>query len=76
VGQAAGVAEEANVKGRGHIVGDMSTYGHQADRNAELAAERWGEDKQVEALGEGLAAIAYALLEVASAIRDHTASQE
>ncbi|MCZ1001077.1 hypothetical protein O1M63_28395 [Streptomyces mirabilis] len=54
----------------------MSTYGHQADRNAELAAGRWGEDKQVEALGEGLAAIAYALLEVASAIRDHTASQE
>jgi hypothetical protein len=41
-----------------------------------LAAGRWGEDKQVEATGEGLAAIAYALLEVASAIRDHTAAQE
>ncbi|MFF3451222.1 hypothetical protein ACFYXJ_29215 [Streptomyces sp. NPDC002667] len=54
----------------------MSTYGYQADRNAELAAARWGEDKQVEALGEGLSAIAFALLEVASAIRDHTASQE
>ncbi|MEU9788086.1 hypothetical protein AB0H92_45250 [Streptomyces phaeochromogenes] len=53
----------------------MSTFGHQADRNAEQAAARWGEDK-TEAIGGGLAAIAYALLEVAQAIRDHTASQE
>ncbi|WP_405541313.1 hypothetical protein [Streptomyces phaeochromogenes] len=51
----------------------MSTFGHQADRNAEQAAAR--EDK-TEAIGVGLAAIAYALLEVAQASRDHTASQE
>ncbi|MCX4462400.1 hypothetical protein OOK58_59010 [Streptomyces sp. NBC_01728] len=50
----------------------MSTYGYQADRNAEQAAARWGEDKQTEALGEGLAAIAYALLDLAAAVRENT----
>ncbi|MFJ4569749.1 hypothetical protein ACIP4U_40210 [Streptomyces caelestis] len=54
----------------------MSTYGHQANRNAELAAARWREDKQTGAISEGLAAVVYALLEVARAIRDHTESQE
>lgn len=43
-------------------------YGHEANRTAEQAAARW-DDKQTEAIGEGLAAIAYALLDVAHAIR-------
>ncbi|MEU3491164.1 hypothetical protein [Streptomyces massasporeus] len=55
---------------------DISTYGYQANRAAEQAAARWGEDKQVEAIGEGLAAIAYALLEVAQAIRDDTETRQ
>jgi hypothetical protein len=76
MGQGAVIVEEAGGEGRCRPVADMSTYGQQADRCAELATGRWGEDKQAEASGEGLAAIAYALLEVASAIRDHTASQE
>ncbi|MEU5927108.1 hypothetical protein ABZ817_26515 [Streptomyces antimycoticus] len=54
---------------------DMSMYGYQANNTAEQAAARWGEEKQTEAIGEGLAAIAYALLDVAQAIRDHTASR-
>ncbi|MFE5690654.1 hypothetical protein [Streptomyces sp. NPDC056512] len=35
-----------------------------------------GEDKQTEAIGEGLAAIAYALLDVAQAIRENTGARE
>ncbi|WP_331739507.1 hypothetical protein OG613_43855 (plasmid) [Streptomyces sp. NBC_00015] len=44
---------------------DLSAYGHRANHNAELASVRDGEAEQTEALGKGLAAIAYALLEVA-----------
>jgi hypothetical protein len=54
----------------------MSTYGYQADRNAQRASERQGEDKQTDAIGEGLAAIAYALLDVAAAIRENTESRQ
>ncbi|WP_190093509.1 hypothetical protein [Streptomyces melanogenes] len=53
-----------------------STYGYQANRNAEQAAGRWGEDKVTETLGEGLSAIAFALLDVAQAIREHTEAQK
>ncbi|MET7843652.1 hypothetical protein ABZT45_34625 [Streptomyces sp. NPDC005356] len=48
-----------------------SMYGYEANRTAEQAAARW-DDKQTEAIGEGLAAIAYALLDVAHAIRENT----
>ncbi|MFE4256055.1 hypothetical protein ACFRU3_42800 [Streptomyces sp. NPDC056910] len=51
---------------------DMGKYGARANSNAEQAAARWGEDKQAEAVGKDLAAIAYALLDVAHAIRQHT----
>lgn len=50
---------------------DVSTYGYQANRSAE-AAGRQGAEKQTDAIGEGLAAVAFALLEVALAIREHT----
>jgi hypothetical protein len=41
-------------------------------RRADAAAVREGEEKQTDAIGEGLAAVAYALLDVAHAIREHT----
>ncbi|NEA83035.1 hypothetical protein G3I30_29240 [Actinospica acidiphila] len=49
----------------------MSNWERWAERNADSAASRQGEE-QTDAIGEGLAAIAYALLEVASAIRENT----
>ncbi len=52
---------------------DTSIYGTYAEGRAEAASGRSGGDQQTDALGEGLAAIAYALLDVAAAIRDHTA---
>jgi hypothetical protein len=57
-------------------VADMSTYGHRADRTAEQASVRQGEEEQTDAIGKGLAAIAYALLDVAAAIREHTEATE
>lgn len=53
-------------------MGDTSTYGTQADSLAEGAKSWRGEEEKTAAIGEGLAAIAYALLDVAAAIRDHT----
>ncbi|MFE7015778.1 hypothetical protein ACFVAQ_35685 [Streptomyces sp. NPDC057651] len=53
-----------------------SMYGCEANRTAEQAAARWGQDKQTGAIGEGLAAIAYALLDVAQAIRENTEARE
>ncbi|MGW6357967.1 hypothetical protein ACWFR5_23065 [Streptomyces sp. NPDC055092] len=50
---------------------DMSKYGARANSNEEQAAARWGEDKQAEAIGEDLGAMAYALLDVAHAIQEH-----
>ncbi|MFV0131753.1 hypothetical protein ACLGIH_00410 [Streptomyces sp. HMX87] len=41
-----------------------------------MAAERMGAGDQTEAIGEGLSAIVYALLEVAAAIREHTAARQ
>jgi hypothetical protein len=39
---------------------------------ADAAGGRQGEEHQTDAIGEGLAAVAYALLEVAAAIREHS----
>ncbi|MDX3429482.1 hypothetical protein PV664_11090 [Streptomyces sp. ME01-18a] len=49
----------------------MSNWERWAERNADKAAARQGEE-QTDAIGEGLAAIAYALLDVAAAIRENT----
>ncbi|WP_306324128.1 MULTISPECIES: hypothetical protein [unclassified Streptomyces] len=54
---------------------EPSVYGHEASRAAEQASARWGDEKQTEAIGEGMAAIAYALLDVAHAIRENTAAR-
>ncbi|WP_327286080.1 MULTISPECIES: hypothetical protein [unclassified Streptomyces] len=48
----------------------MSYLRDQAEDLAIKAKYRDGEDEQTKAVGEGLAAIAYALLDVAQAIRD------
>ncbi|MEU6170192.1 hypothetical protein [Streptomyces tanashiensis] len=49
-----------------------SVWGDYAESKADAAAGREGEDKQTDAIGEGLAAVAYALLDVAAAIREQT----
>ncbi|MDH6436036.1 hypothetical protein M2158_004576 [Streptomyces sp. SAI-144] len=49
-----------------------SVWGDYAESRADAAAGREGEEKQTDALGEGPAAVAYALLDVAHAIREHT----
>ncbi|MGW0121742.1 hypothetical protein [Streptomyces sp. NPDC003327] len=51
---------------------DKSVYGDWAERRADAAAGRQGAESQTDALGEGLAAVAYALLDVAAAIRERT----
>ncbi|MFB7576352.1 hypothetical protein [Streptomyces sp. NPDC056165] len=50
-------------------------YGYQADSTAEGAKTWREEEEQTAAIGEGLAAIAYVLLEVAAAIRDNAAAR-
>ncbi|MEV5320330.1 hypothetical protein AB0K92_22210 [Streptomyces sp. NPDC052687] len=55
---------------------EASTHGHQADILAEGAKSWRGPDEQTAAIGEGLAAIAYALLDVAAAIRENTEARE
>lgn len=50
----------------------VAYYSEVAESRADRASERTGDDRQTDALGEGLSAIAYALLEVASAIRENT----
>ncbi|ATL88783.1 hypothetical protein SMALA_8637 (plasmid) [Streptomyces malaysiensis subsp. malaysiensis] len=47
-------------------------YAYHAERNADAASGRQGRESQTDAIGEGLAAVAYALLEVALAIREST----
>ncbi|MEU4466015.1 hypothetical protein AB0G20_20285 [Streptomyces sp. NPDC024017] len=49
-----------------------SLWGDCAESRADAAADREGAEKQTDAIGEGLAAVAYALLDVAHAIREHT----
>ncbi|MFE7214538.1 hypothetical protein ACFU93_32270 [Streptomyces sp. NPDC057611] len=53
-----------------------SVWGDYAESRADAAAGREGEDKQTDAIGEGLAAVAYALLDVAAAIREHTEARQ
>jgi hypothetical protein len=50
-------------------------YEHAAERYAEQASGRTDPDQQTDAIGEGLAAIAFALLEVAQAIREAAAQR-
>ncbi|MFD7645717.1 hypothetical protein ACFV4P_34315 [Kitasatospora sp. NPDC059795] len=54
----------------------MSITEHNALLHASNAAGFTGEDKQTDAIGEGLAAVAYALLDVAAAIREQTEAQQ
>jgi len=54
----------------------MAFYENQAQVHAERAGGRTGEDKQTDAIGEGLAAVAFAPLEVASAIREAADAQQ
>jgi hypothetical protein len=55
----------------------MSTvYENMAAETADRASRQFGEDKQTDAIGEGLAAVAYALLDVAEAIREVAQAQE
>lgn len=44
-------------------------YERYAEQNADLASGRQGEAQLTDAIGEGLAAVAYAILELASAVR-------
>ena len=74
-GEGAG-ASDGPAGGEGHAVADdMSKYGHRANRTAEYAATRDGDENRTEAIGQGLAAIAYALLDVAAAIRENTGAR-
>ncbi|MFJ2922848.1 hypothetical protein [Streptomyces sp. NPDC087307] len=54
----------------------MSVYKDYAESRADRAAEQTGGDKQTDAIGEGLSAIAYALLDVAAAIREQTEARQ
>jgi hypothetical protein len=53
-----------------------SLYENMALETADRASRQFGEDKQTDAIGEGLAAVAYALLDVAQAIREVAQAQE
>lgn len=55
---------------------DASMWGDSAQRRADAAAGREGEAKQTDAIGEGLAAVAYALLDVAAAVRENTEARQ
>ncbi|WP_103529714.1 hypothetical protein [Streptomyces sp. SM12] len=57
---------------------NLSSWGEHAKTNAEFAASRTSQnasEEQTDAIGEGLAAIAYALLDLSTAIREHTEAQ-
>lgn len=54
----------------------MSYLGATAEGKAEGAATWRDEEGLTPAIGEGLSAIAYALLEVADAIREQTAARQ
>ncbi|MER7108801.1 hypothetical protein [Streptomyces sp. NPDC000229] len=53
-----------------------SVWGDYAESKADAAAGREGEEKQTDVIGEGLAAVAYALLDVAAAVRENTEARE
>lgn len=61
-------------EGEDSIVPDMTHLGTTAEEKTDGAATWHGEDDRTAAIGEGLAAIAHALLEVAEAIRENTAA--
>lgn len=55
----------------------MSSVNEQiASETADRAARARGQEHQTDAIGEGLAAVAYALLEVAQAIRELASAAE
>ena len=54
---------------------EQSMYGQIATERADQAGLRFGEEHRTEVLGEGLSAIAYAILELADAIRSYTDAQ-
>lgn len=51
---------------------ELTNLGARAERYAHDARSRQGEENRTDAIGEGLAAVALALLEVATAIRENT----
>lgn len=53
----------------------MSYEKETAEALADRAKQQFGPDHQTDALGEGLAAVAYALLDVAAAIRELAEAQ-
>ncbi|MDF4254664.1 hypothetical protein [Streptomyces sp. WMMB303] len=53
-----------------------SVWGDYAERRADAAAGREGEERLTDAIGEGLAAVAYGLLDVAAAIRENTEARQ
>ena len=55
---------------------ERSVWGQYAESKADAAAGREGEEKLTDAIGEGLAAVAYGLLDVAAAIRDHAETMQ
>ncbi|MFK4071850.1 hypothetical protein [Streptomyces sp. NPDC029674] len=55
---------------------EKSVWGDYAESRADKASERTDPEDQTDAIGEGLAAVAYALLDVAHAIREHTEARE
>lgn len=72
-GEAAEAAGETGRREGGNV---SSIYSDYAESRADRASEWTSEDGQTDAIGEGLSAIAYALLDVAAAIREHTSSRE
>jgi hypothetical protein len=55
--------------------GRHALYEGMVQANADAASDRMGEEDQTRAIGEGLAAVAYGLLEVARAIRELAEAQ-
>lgn len=62
--------------GRRQEEAGMTEFGDYAENRADRAADRSGDDQQTSAIGLGLSAVAYALLEVAAAIRENTEARQ
>lgn len=54
----------------------MTTHSEHAESRADRAGEQSGEEWRTDAIGAGLSAIAYALLDVAEAIRENTEARQ
>ncbi|MFJ3141409.1 hypothetical protein ACIPJM_02955 [Streptomyces halstedii] len=52
------------------------TYSESAESRADRAGEQSGDEWRTDAVGAGLSAIAYALLDVAAAIRENTEARQ